>query len=234
MLDAALASVKPNTVLDVGCGCGHFTESLCDHCSSIIAIDATPSFMSRWRNLSDRCFIQFCCMDGKNLAFADNTFSAVLERDTLHHIANWRGAIDEMLRVSSKHLLIEEPIDDLRSVEKRNSFDAQGLFLELQREVGYAHYRHIGAEELVSYIERRATVVEVRVEKCDELIPFDKCFDSFSRFAAQSARESYWIERLETYRASLGTGGLCEDDRLLLVATKGFTNHPLRRRHKLA
>jgi hypothetical protein len=131
-----------------------------------------------------------------------------------------------MLRVSSKHVLIEEPFDELRSVEKRNTVEAQGLFLELQREVGYPHYRHLEAKELVSYVQARATIVETRTERSDELVSFGKFFDSFARFAAQSARESYWRDRLEAYRASLGTGGLCEDDRLLLVATKGLRKVP--------
>jgi hypothetical protein len=135
-----------------------------------------------------------------------------------------------MLRVSSKHILIEEPIDDLRSAEKRNTLEAQGLFLELQKEVGYPHYRHLSPKELVSYVETRASVIEVRSEKCDELVSFEEFFHSFARFAAQSARESYWLERLEAYRISLGGGGLCEDDRLLLVAAKDTGNLTTRKK----
>jgi hypothetical protein len=160
-------------------------------------------------------------MDGRTLAFADNTFSLVLERDTLHHIADWTQALDEMVRVSYKHVVIEEPVDDLRSVEKRNTFKAQSLLLELQREVGYPHYRHLAAEDLASHVQARASVVEARTEKRDARIPFEEFLDSFDRFAAQSARESHWHDRLEAFRTSLGTSGLCEDDRLLLVATKG-------------
>jgi SAM-dependent methyltransferase len=220
MLDGILPSIDPDTLLDVGCGCGHFTRSLDIHCAGIVAVDPDLSFIPEWRDIRDSSTVCFSCMDGTRLAFADNSFSAVLQRDALHHTADWMHVIDEMMRVSSAHVLIEEPIDDLRSDGKRNAFKAQNLFLELQQEVEYPHFRHLQPEDLTSYIQTKGTVVETRTRRVDVTVPFDEFFDSFDRFAARSARESYWLDRLEAFRLSLGTGVLCDDDRFLLVATK--------------
>lgn len=221
VLDAFLASMKPDTLLDVGCGCGQFTESLGHHCTRIVAIDAVPELISKWRNVRAGSSLRFSCMDGRTLAFTDDTFSAVLERDTLHHISGWTQVIDEMVRVSSKYVLIEEPVDDLRSVEKRNTFEAQNLLLELQQEVGYPHYQHLAADDLISHVQSRASLVETHIEDRDGQVSVEEFFSSFAWFATQTARESYWHDRLEAFRSALGTGGLCEDDKLLLVATKG-------------
>jgi SAM-dependent methyltransferase len=221
LLEAILASVEPHTVLDVGCGCGDLAKSLRADRTRVVAIDPDLSLAPRWRDRRDGSTVQFCCMDGRFLAFADNTFSLVFERDALHHTRDWTQVIDEMVRVSSKHLLIEEPIDDLRSIEKRNTFMAQALLLELQREVGFPHYQHLSSADLLSYVQTRATVTGIRTERSDARIPFEEFFASFDHFVAQSDRTTYWRNRLRAFRSSLATSEFCDDDRFLLVATKG-------------
>lgn len=221
MLEKALAALSPRTVLDVGCGCGRVASSIQSYCRRIVAVDVSASLIPRWRDLGKSTTLRFCCMDGRTLAFRDKSFSLVLARDTLHHATDWTTLVDEIERTSSRHLIIEEPFDDLRSAEKRNTFEAQGLLLELQREVGYSHYRHLSIDALVSYVQKAASVTNVHIEKCDKIVSFDEFFFSFDWFAGQSARPSYWHDRLEGFRTSLGRGGLCEDDRVLLVASTG-------------
>jgi len=220
MLFQILPSVKPGNALDVGCGCGQFTNSLCSRRANIVAIDPDPSLIPRWRELRANSSLRFCCMDGRALAFGDNAFPLVLERDALHHTSDWTQVIDEMVRVSSIHILIEEPIDDLRSVEKRNTFEAQCLLLELQKEVGFPHFQHLAVEDLISHVRTRASVVQTQTDRNDARISFEKIFASFNQFAVQSARQSYWCDRLEAFRSSLRGSELCEDDRILLVLTK--------------
>ncbi len=219
MLRDILATVKPDTVLDVGCGRGYNTSALDIPTARIVAADPDLALIPRWRERVDGSTVRFCCMDGTSLAFADNTFALAFESHALHHTAKWKQVIEEMVRVAARHVVIEEPIDDLRSVEKRNAFAAQRLFLELQQEVGYPHYQHLAAEDMISYIQTKASAVDVQTEKRDTRIAFEEFFGSFDRFAARSTREAYWQDRLASFRASLGPQGLCEDDRLLIVAT---------------
>jgi SAM-dependent methyltransferase len=159
-------------------------------------------------------------MDGRALGFRDRAFDLVMERASLHHMADWRRALMEMLRVSSGYLLLEEPADDPRSPAKVNAARGQALFLELQREVGYPHFPHIPPADLLRFLGQEAQVREQRLVRADTEIPFAEFFESFPRFAGMSLRESFWSERLERFRLELGAGALCESDRFTLLAAR--------------
>jgi SAM-dependent methyltransferase len=220
-LEEVVQSLRPASVLDVGCGCGrHLTSLLSQHCARVFAIDVV-SYTSRWRELMRSRGIQFCRMDASALAFPRDTFPLVLARDALHHIERWPHALSEMLRVSSARVLIEEPVDELRSPAKQRTYEAQGLLLELQQEVGYSHYRHLKPEALLSSVRSQARVLEVKLDRCDTPVAFDEFFESYSVFASQSGREEYWLGRLEELRSRFHGAALSDDDRLtVLVAAK--------------
>jgi hypothetical protein len=133
-------------------------------------------------------------MDAVTLGFADGSFSLVLESATLHHIAHWPEALSEMIRVSSDRIFLEEPVDDLRSAAKQRTYEAQGLFLRLQAEVGFPHFRSLDRDALLSAVESRAVVLETHLDTSDAPIAFDEFFESFGEFASQSEREGYWLE----------------------------------------
>lgn len=159
-------------------------------------------------------------MDAVALGFAHDSIPLVLERDSLHHIAHWHEALAEMIRVSSVHVFLEEPVDDLRSPAKHRAYEAQGLLLELQAEVGYPHHRHLSRDVLVSAVGSRAVLLETHQERSDASVSFDEFFESFHAFASQSAREEYWLERLRQLRARFGGAPLCEDDSVIVLAAK--------------
>jgi hypothetical protein len=206
--------------LDVGCGCGrHSTSTLARHCDRVVAIDVAR-YISRWRELSWAHGVSFCCMDAVTLGFASGSFPLVLEATMLHHITHWAEAIGEMIRVSSGHILFQEPVDDLRSAAKRRSYEAQDLLLRLQAEVGYPHYRHLDREALLSAVERQAVVLEAELERSDAPIAFDDFFESYHAFASRSDREDYWLTQLQDLRSRFGGAALCEDDTLIVLAVK--------------
>jgi ubiquinone/menaquinone biosynthesis C-methylase UbiE len=213
------ASLRPQSALDVACGCGRFTRSLESFCSHIVAIDTAP-LMSRWRERPCDSFVHFCRMDAEALAFAAGSFDVVLGRFSLHHFLDWRLALDEMFRVSKEYVLVEEPVDDLRSEAKRNSAAATSLFLELQHDVGYRHNPHLRREELVHEMRRRGSLLIEHVEKRDDSLAFEDYFSDFDRFARESGREDYWCGRLEAFKRQLGEGRLAEDDTILVLARR--------------
>jgi hypothetical protein len=160
-------------------------------------------------------------MDAVALGFARDSFPLVLERASLHHIAHWPEALAEMIRVFANRIFLEEPVDDLRSAAKQRTYEAQGLFLKLQAEVGFPHFRHLDRDALLSAVASRAVVVETYLETSDAPIAFDEFFESFGEFASQSDREGYWLERLQELRSRFGGAPLCEDDTLTIMAAKG-------------
>lgn len=215
-----VTKIKPLSVLDVGCGCGSFTVKLAPLCGRITAIDISPSLIERCRKENRRPDISYLIMDAKNIAHPDNSFDLVLERASLHHILEWQKTIDEMIRVSSKHIIIEEPIDDPRSSAKRNTILAQQLFLEIQNEVGYTHFAHLEKSSLVEYIRQKHLSAEVYVNESDKQVTFDDYFESFPFFSGKSTRKDYWLDRLESFREEMTGQTLCVSDLLLIVATK--------------
>ena len=106
----------------------------------------------------------------------------------------------------SRLVLIEEPLDDIRTDEKKNTLHARELFLELQNEVRYPHYSHIPLQALTGYLTGRSTSFDVFIRKSDILLQFDEYFDSFSYFADRSARKEYWYGRLDALRKSSAAG----------------------------
>jgi hypothetical protein len=159
-------------------------------------------------------------MDGRNIRYPDSGFDLVVGRTVLHHIQEWEEALAEMIRVSSKHLLVEEPIDDLRSEEKENAARARELLLALQNEAGYSHYDYLPADALIECFRKREISIESEIVKSDKLVDFDQFFRSFDDFAEKSSREEYWLERLESFRRELDGKKLCEEDILFIAARK--------------
>ena len=129
--------LKPEHVLDLGCGCGSFTAEMSPHCGKIIAIDSSSVLIDRCKSENQKPNINYVCMDARKVDYPDACFNLVLERACLHHILEWEKVLDEMMRLSSKYVLIEEPMDDPRSDAKRNAIQAQRFYLEVQKEAGF-------------------------------------------------------------------------------------------------
>lgn len=212
--------LKPHHVLDVGCGCGTFTAKLSPYCENITAVDHSQALIDRCKKENGKSNITYACMDGRELGYPDNSFDLVLERMALHHVSEWQKVLDEIIRVSSKHILVEEPIDDLRNEEKKNAVQARQLFLKLQQEVGYPHYECLSPHSLIDYFRRRNLPIQSEIVRSDKLVDFDQFFSSFGDFAEKSNRRQYWYDQLEHLRQELGDKMLCEEDIVFISAVK--------------
>ena len=215
-----ISLVKPNNILDVGCGCGSSTAKLSPYCGKITAIDFSSELIDRCKRENQKPNITYLCMDGRDIQFPDDNFDLVVEQYSLHHVLEWEKVLDEMIRVSSKHILILEPIDDPRSEEKRNAIRAQELFLEVQKEANYSHYRHLELDSLVQYFKRKKIPIETQIIRSDKIIDLDEYFRSFNIFAEKSKRKEYWLERLDTLRKELEGKKLCDEDLVFIAAVK--------------
>ena len=125
-----------------------------------------------------------------------------------------------MVRVSSDVICLEEPIDDLRSDAKRRSYEAQGLLLRIQAEIGYPHYLHLNKDTLTAEAESQASIQDAFLNPNDAEVSFDEFFYSFQTLAAQSRREHFWLDQLESLRSQFGGAPLCEADTFTLVLKK--------------
>jgi SAM-dependent methyltransferase len=164
--------------------------------------------------------LHFCCMDARTLGFATNTFPVVFERASLHHMAGWETAVAEMFRVSADYVLLEEEVDDPRTVAKQKTIEARRLFLELQHEVGYPHFAHLDPDRLLEVAGAFGEVLESGIDKRDDPVDIDHYFEPFPRFVERSRRPRYWHDRLRAFRENLGDGTLCESDVVRVLTRK--------------
>lgn len=219
-----LNELRPNHVLDVGCGCGGFTASLSAYCKTIEAVDPLAGLVERCRTEQQRPNINYRVMDALNLHYPDRAFDVVLERGSLHHIAEWRKALAEMIRVTRQHILIEERVNDPRSTGKANGIKGQNLFLELQEEVKYPHFPYIAPELIVEALQASGFQVQWQVIPNEQAVSFDEFFHGFEHFANASERPSYWMARMEELRKEIGPSEIIESDTVYFEATKEAHN----------
>jgi len=215
-----LADLKPETLLDTGCGCGNYISAISPLCGRITAVDISHGLIERCRREHQKSNITYLTMDGKNLLFSDRRFTAVMERGSLHHMTEWEKALDEMIRVSSRYILIAEPFDDLRNKAKKHTFYCHKFFTKVQNEAGYPHYEHIKPEVLLEYFNRKGLSIEINIVKSDKLIEFNEFFMDFYHFASKTLNRKDFINRFEELRRELEENMLCENDIIYIFAEK--------------
>jgi ubiquinone/menaquinone biosynthesis C-methylase UbiE len=106
----ALSHLEFNSLLDVGGAEGYkahivkeifdvevrnsdLSEEACKRCKEIFYIESDP-------------------VDLHNLPYDDDAFEVILCSETLEHVTDWRNAINELLRVASKAIVITVPHED--------------------------------------------------------------------------------------------------------------------------
>jgi len=220
MVLETVKKLKPKNLLDVGCRHGESTFKLKDHSVHIIGIDINSEHIEKATKEYSADNIEYCEMDARKLQFENSQFEVVIERYSLHHIKHWYKALDEMIRVSSKYILIEEPLDDFRSEAKVNAYLGNHLFLELQREANFSHFDFLNPELIVGYLKVRGLKAEYDIEKSETIYEFDEFIYDFEEFAEMTDRKEYWMNRLDDFRLEMQGKKFCGSDKLNIIAIK--------------
>ena len=119
---------KFNSMLDVGCGAGHWTRTLSPYLkknAAITAVDSDPKWFKDNKELSDYFLDRYQDFkltkgDAQNLPFPDNSFELVTCQTVLIHVPFPEKAIKEMKRVLKPGgtLLCVEPNNIVQSLIK--------------------------------------------------------------------------------------------------------------------
>jgi SAM-dependent methyltransferase len=111
-LDAivALARLEGRSVLDLGCGDGHFTLRIYDAAKprGIVGVDAARVAVATARRNRTRQPVEFVVADAHRLPFAEDAFDVALVQSILHHDDDPRDMIREAFRVAPE-IVIHEP-----------------------------------------------------------------------------------------------------------------------------
>ena len=99
-----------DSVLDVGCGGGHYLTSmrkLIQVPFSYVGVDATEDFLDAARRAwNDTPDVDFRKGDIFNLPFADNEFDVVMCNNVLYHLPSVVKPLSELIRVARRLVLI--------------------------------------------------------------------------------------------------------------------------------
>ncbi|WP_171167692.1 class I SAM-dependent methyltransferase [Streptomyces sp. I05A-00742] len=97
------AAPRPEDVcLEVACGTGLVSRELAGHVRHVTALDATPEMLATGKRQADAeglHRIVFQQGDAARLPFLDDSFSLVLTRFSLHHVASPEAVVRELVRV---------------------------------------------------------------------------------------------------------------------------------------
>jgi ubiquinone/menaquinone biosynthesis C-methylase UbiE len=89
-------------LLDVACGAAHAAEPLAGHVRQVVGIDLTPALLEVGaQRLHDQGVASILLQEAnaESLPFVDESFDIVYCRSSLHHFADPRQAVAEMVRV---------------------------------------------------------------------------------------------------------------------------------------
>jgi ubiquinone/menaquinone biosynthesis C-methylase UbiE len=89
-------------VLDVAAGTGHLSRAIAPHVKRVVALDLTPEMLTEGQREAGRqglTNVVFEQGEAEHLAYANETFHLVVTRFSLHHFADARSPIQEMVRV---------------------------------------------------------------------------------------------------------------------------------------
>ena len=105
LLDELLTPRSGETVLDVGCGTGHFTRRFSDNAALDWTVGADTDFAAA-RFAAGRGKAAYLVADGQCLPFADRSFDLVISVTALCFMRDARRALMEMLRVARRRVAL--------------------------------------------------------------------------------------------------------------------------------
>lgn len=130
-----LEMVRGKQVLDVACGEGYGSFCLSDQARSVVGIDISQESVRHARAHYAKPNLGFCAGHAAALAFAEDSFDAVISFETIEHLAEQARMISEIRRVLRPDgvLVISSPNRPIFSAERNehNAYHVKELdFLE--------------------------------------------------------------------------------------------------------
>jgi ubiquinone/menaquinone biosynthesis C-methylase UbiE len=140
---------KGMIVLDVACGAGHAAEQVAAQVRQVVGIDLTPALLEVGAQRLDDNGVHNVLLQEANaerLPFVEEAFDVVFCRSSLHHFADPRQAVSEMMRVCRRtgRIVLLDVIPP--SAEVRDRFD------HLHRLIDPSHVRSLLERELADLL----------------------------------------------------------------------------------
>jgi ubiquinone/menaquinone biosynthesis C-methylase UbiE len=144
-------------VIEVACGAAHQGEAIAPRAGRVVAADLTPEMLDvARRRLRDRSVDRLALTraDAARLPFPDDAFDLAFCRFAVHHFAEPREQLDEMVRVSRPGGRVA--VVDLISADPQLA----DVYNDVERRRDPSHTRALTADELERAVEGAGTTVE--------------------------------------------------------------------------
>jgi methyltransferase family protein len=129
------------TCLDVGCAQPFLIEEIRKKGVRVWGCDLSPSVIqTNIRHLPD---VEFRVLDVSRESWDGRRFDLVIASEVLEHIDAWSDALDHLVAMSDRYILITVPSGPVRWID---------------RHVG--HHRHFAGSELIDALQKRGCVIQ--------------------------------------------------------------------------
>jgi len=157
-----LAALKPERVLEVGCGSGAFLRgaSALGLGIALEGIDPDESCVAKLRDEGFAVRVG----QAQKLDLADASVDVVVFSFTAHHIADWHAALLEALRVSRRAVLILDPWYDMGLASQSVAAAFDRWCKAIDRSTGMVHNDCMDAKALLAPIEQQLSDFSIRVD----------------------------------------------------------------------
>ena len=128
-------------ILDVGCGIGTFEQRLSE--LNIIGVDMSKEMIETARATTPNTY---CLVDAKRLPFSDASFDALFYVTSLEFMDDYKGAIDEAVRVLEPEGKLVAMVLNPESLYFKIHYSKEGSY--------FRKMKHKNPGQMVDYIER--------------------------------------------------------------------------------
>lgn len=156
-LNQNLDRIEFKRVLDAGCGEGEITNLINNKFNDLKELKGMELEAETVVEANKR-FPQLDISQGSiyELPFSNDTFDLVVTCEVLEHLDNPLKGLEELIRVSSKYILVSVPREPIWRV--CNVLRGKYI-MELGNTPG--HIQHWSKQEFISFIEKRADIINI-------------------------------------------------------------------------
>jgi len=158
LFEQALGDIQGGWVLDIATGRGGFVELLADRLggyTQIVGVDIATHMIAQAFKNTNQERTHFIQMDARRLGFADESFDTASISASLHHLADTRPILAEMVRVlrPGGHLIVAEMHSSGQTEPQRTMILAHQWIADVDRALDMSHHPTLTRQEIVDRVE---------------------------------------------------------------------------------
>lgn len=217
-------------VIDIGTRRGEFLFRLKEYARSfdeLIGIDTNEKEIELLKE-KEEDNIHFLKMDGYSIEYPDEYFNTVALSNTLHHLNNIDGMLNEMLRVLKKggYFVINEMFHDNQSPSRQTHGLMHILEGEIDTELGRIHNKTLTKQEIVNIVENLG-LKSFEMAEYFETSEFDKKaqkkyekLDKMLLSVKDSPKYNYFEEKAKIIKKNYEQHDIKRCEQLLIIGVK--------------